>query len=64
MHDYNVILDYPHSGDYLGTFTVAANNLKEARQRAQLEKRMYCRYDAPSWVKANRIKTIVKRIWK
>lgn len=48
MHDYNVIFDYPASGDYLANFTVSANNLKKAKQRAQFNKRMYCRYDKPA----------------
>lgn len=30
MHDYNVIFDYPASGDYLANFTVSANNLKKS----------------------------------
>ena len=63
MHDYNVTFDYPASGDYLNNFTVAANSLKEAKQRAQFNKRMYCQHDKPEWVKANRIRVIVKRIF-
>lgn len=63
-YSYNVIFDYPMNYGHLHDFTVIASSLKEAKQRAQFSKRMYCRYDAPSWVKANRVKTIVKRIWK
>lgn len=63
MHDYNVIFDYPASGDYLDAFTITANNLKKAKQRAQFNKRMYCRYDKPASIPANRIRVIVKRIW-
>lgn len=63
MNDYQVIFDYPASGDYLDNFTVSANSLKEAIQRAQFSKRMYCRYDKPASVPANRIRVIVKRIF-
>lgn len=63
MHDYNVIFDYPAGGDYLDTFTITANNLKKAKQQAQFNKRMYCRYDKPASIPANRIRVIVKRIW-
>lgn len=63
MHDYNVMFDYPASGDYLDNFTVLANNLKDAKAIAQFSKRMYCRYDKPSSIPANRIRVIVKRIF-
>ena len=63
MYDYYVTFDYPAIGDFLNTFTITANSLKEAKQRAQFNKRMYCRYDKPASVPANRIKVTVKRIF-
>ena len=63
MYEYNVTFDYPASGDYLDTFTITANNLKEAKELAQFHKRKYCRCDKPASVPANRIKVTVKRIF-
>ena len=64
MYNYNVILDYNGADDFLATFTLTAASLREARRYAQFHKRIYCRYDKPEGIPANRIKTIVKRIFK
>ena len=64
MYDYNVILDYNGADDFLATFTLTAGNLREARRYAQFHKRIYCQYNKPESIPANRIKTTVKRIFK
>ena len=64
MNDYSVIFEAPnYDCDYLDNFTVTAANLREAKKRAQLNKAMYCRYDKPQTIPANRIRVTVKRIW-
>lgn len=60
-YSYNVTFEYPMNCGHLDNFSVVASSLKEAKQRAQFSKRMYCRYDKPEWVKANRIKVYVRR---
>ena len=60
-YSYNVTFEYPINCGHLHDFTVIASGLKDAKAIAQFSKRMYCRYDAPSWVKANRIKVYVRR---
>lgn len=51
---YRVVMAF--NGETLSEFSVIAQNLKEAKQRAQFSKRCYCTYDKPASIPANRIK--------